>query len=300
MENQDINSVDPKSNSSTPPAQPPHNPDLIPEIPPPVYSKPKTTNCKPDQTPFWKIILETAAVFVGLYVAGVYHGQLAVMQGQLGEIIKQYPEIKKTADSANTTLIEGRFTSAEQLRKLGEYIVQAQTANKIAFDANRAWIGSLPGPLGKDFPKELEIQEGHDASGAFVSIRYIWNFKNSGKRPGRIEKFETTGNSFYSCPSTPDYNFVPNVPVAFGPTHSHALVIPDTEIRSVFQTAITPDKWRLIQRHRLEFCIYSHIAYRDVGGDQAVLHHTTDCRILVAAPDLTGFAECDNGYANAD
>jgi hypothetical protein len=102
MENPDIDSVNPESKPSTPPAETPRNSDLIPEIPPPIQSKKETTHCKPDQTPLWKMLLETAAVFVGLYVAGVYHGQLVVMQGQLGEIIKQSPEIQKSADAAKS------------------------------------------------------------------------------------------------------------------------------------------------------------------------------------------------------
>lgn len=110
MDNPNANSVDPKNNSSTPATESPRNPDLIPQIPPPVKGNQETTHCKPDQTPLWKMILETGAVFVGLYVAGIYHGQLVVMQGQLGEIIKQYPELQKSAIAAKSAADTARDT----------------------------------------------------------------------------------------------------------------------------------------------------------------------------------------------
>lgn len=39
---------------------------------------------------------------VGLTALWIYYGQLKVMRGQLGEIIKQYPEIQKSADAAKS------------------------------------------------------------------------------------------------------------------------------------------------------------------------------------------------------
>ena len=105
MENPNTDSVDPKTNPSTPAAEPPRKPNLVPEVPPAVESKRETCHCKPDQTPLWKIILETSAVLVGCAVAGIYYGQLIVMRGQLGEIIKQYPQLQKSADAAKDAAI---------------------------------------------------------------------------------------------------------------------------------------------------------------------------------------------------
>jgi hypothetical protein len=102
MENPRVDSVDPEHDPNRPPKETPNSPDLIAQMPRSVHGNQKTALCKPDQTPLWKMILETGAVFVGLYVAGIYHDQLVVMQGQLGEIVKQYPELKKSADAAVT------------------------------------------------------------------------------------------------------------------------------------------------------------------------------------------------------
>jgi len=105
MDNPSIDGVGPEGDSSAPPKDSPHKSDLIPQEPPSIERKEETTYCKPDQTPFWKMLIETAAVFVGLYVASIYHGQLSVMQGQLGEIIRQFPEIQKSANAATSANI---------------------------------------------------------------------------------------------------------------------------------------------------------------------------------------------------
>ncbi len=45
--------------------------------------------CRPDQTPWWKHLLELAAVLLGIAVAYIYWNQLTVMSGQLGEMKRQ-------------------------------------------------------------------------------------------------------------------------------------------------------------------------------------------------------------------
>jgi hypothetical protein len=109
-------SVDPQNNTSGERGNPPPNVGLPPEIQPTVKHKRETTYCKPDQTPLWKIVLEVGAVAVGIVVALIYYGQLSVTRGQLGEIIKQYPEIKKAAE-AGTTAAEAATNSAKTARE---------------------------------------------------------------------------------------------------------------------------------------------------------------------------------------
>src|SRR6266851_66566 len=92
-----MDSVDPQDNANRERYEPPNNVGLPTEIPPPAEHKSETTDCKPGQTPLWKIVLEVGAVAVGIVVAMIYYGQLEVMRGQLGEIIKQFPEIQKSA-----------------------------------------------------------------------------------------------------------------------------------------------------------------------------------------------------------
>jgi hypothetical protein len=49
----------------------------------------------------WVIGTNVTLAVVGIIALCIYYGQLKVMQGQLGEIVRQYPEIKKSADAAD-------------------------------------------------------------------------------------------------------------------------------------------------------------------------------------------------------
>jgi hypothetical protein len=139
MDDPSIDSVDPKSNSDTPPAETPRKPDFVPQIPPSIEGNQETTRCKPDQTPWWKMILETAAVFIGIYVAGIYHGQLSVMQGQLGEIIKQYPELHTSAEAAKSAA----DTAARQLELTERpwvFVKSARVVSPLVFSGGGASV----------------------------------------------------------------------------------------------------------------------------------------------------------------
>jgi hypothetical protein len=49
--------------------------------------------------------MELAAILVGLAVAIIYYAQLTAMRGQLGELIRQYPELQKSAEAAKAAAI---------------------------------------------------------------------------------------------------------------------------------------------------------------------------------------------------
>jgi hypothetical protein len=57
--------------------------------PPPPEGRKERKECRPDQTPWWKHLLELAAVLLGIAVACIYWKQLAVMSGQLEMTRKQ-------------------------------------------------------------------------------------------------------------------------------------------------------------------------------------------------------------------
>ena len=186
MDNPNIDSVDPQGNPNTPPAKTPEHLDLIPQVPPPIESDRETTYCKPDQTPLWKMILETAAVFLGLYVAGIYHGQLNVMQGQLGEIIKQYPELQKSADAAKT---------AAELAELSERpwikIVDVRTRgnNRIVPALSFQYPGPPNGPKGTQATFQLQIflkNIGHSVTTVDVDFDLFLANWDSGKFANEI------------------------------------------------------------------------------------------------------------------
>lgn len=61
---------------------------FVSQVVPPKTTEQKRTECRPDQTPPLKTILECAAFFLGLFLAWIYWGQLDVMSGQLLEMRK--------------------------------------------------------------------------------------------------------------------------------------------------------------------------------------------------------------------
>jgi hypothetical protein len=122
-----MDSANPQDDANGERDKPPNNVGFPPLIPPPAEHKPETTYCKPDQTPLWKIVLEVGAVAVGIVVAMIYYGQLEVMRGQLGEIIKQFPEIQRTASAT--------VKAADQTER-------AVNNSKILFELDeRGWVG---------------------------------------------------------------------------------------------------------------------------------------------------------------
>jgi hypothetical protein len=50
----------------------------------------------------WVIGTNIVLAVIGIVALCIYYGQLQVMRGQLGEIIKQYPEIQKSANAAKS------------------------------------------------------------------------------------------------------------------------------------------------------------------------------------------------------
>jgi len=251
---------------------------------------------------FAQLAVNALLAVVGIVALFIYHGQLEVMRGQLGEIVRQYPEIKKTADAANTTLIEGRDTTAKQLEKLDSYIVEARTSNQLAIQSNRPWIGYVSRQPGE--PDEERFKHIHDNTGESEWFQYIWKVKNSGKRPALIETIRTVGYWDETCTDHPDYNFLPPAGVLLEPSKhgSRASVIPDSTMKSLFVTRIPWDKWMLIDASppKLLFCIYSRLEYRDVDYP-AVLHHTQECRYLIElAGNQYTFGVCANNYARTD
>ncbi len=74
-----IDEIRPKDAATNKSQEPPRDSPLVPNATPPPQGKEETCYCRPDQTPLWKTVLETAAVFLGIVVAFIYGGQLIQM-----------------------------------------------------------------------------------------------------------------------------------------------------------------------------------------------------------------------------
>lgn len=151
MTDPDTNSVDPQGNPGTPPAEAPRDTNLIPQVPPSIAHKPERSYSNPDPTPPWKIVLEIGAVAVGIVVACIYYGQLKVMQGQLGEIVKQFPEIQKSAkaardsaDLSRQTLVEtvSNFRTDQRAWLAPEFIKEPEQINQSGLAIENLSVGN--------------------------------------------------------------------------------------------------------------------------------------------------------------
>jgi hypothetical protein len=93
--------------------QPPRQPQVIPPAPPQGEVGPNPDNGGNNQQETAKelarefrwvevtsLIINGALAIIGVIALCIYNGQLNVMRGQLGEIIKQYPELQKSATAA--------------------------------------------------------------------------------------------------------------------------------------------------------------------------------------------------------
>jgi hypothetical protein len=63
---------------------------------------------------------------VGIIALCIYHGQLLVMKGQLGEIVRQYPEIKKQAKAATDAVNQAAADSIENSQRITRQLSIAQ------------------------------------------------------------------------------------------------------------------------------------------------------------------------------
>ncbi len=72
----------------------------VAEVKPSQERKSKTEYCKPDQTPWWKILLESSTLFVGVIVAVIYGRQL----GQMLEANKLAQKTFEVSQQASVTL----------------------------------------------------------------------------------------------------------------------------------------------------------------------------------------------------
>ena len=109
------NEKDSSSPAEAPQSQPPQQPPVITSAPLkgalPNNGKRKTDDTKNEADELarefraaekWVIGTNTVLAVIGIFALCIYYGQLKVMRGQLGEIIKQFPELQKSANAAKS------------------------------------------------------------------------------------------------------------------------------------------------------------------------------------------------------
>jgi hypothetical protein len=247
------------------------------KVPPSERYKQETKDAKKSIIELWKLWAE----ILGIMVVIVYT-VVSVFQWR----------------TAHDALKDAKESSAKQFAQINSQLDAMRRANDIAIANNRPWIGLVPLESGTDF----NYQQGRQGAYEFAQIRYMWSFKNGGERPARIEKIRTTLETVRECDNRPNYDLKSDDPEAltFSAMNSRAIIIPGTTIRSPFVWGVRRDKWEAIKGLKLKLCMYALIEYRDVGGDQSILHRTTECQVLIAVPDNFAVGQCDNSYADAN
>jgi hypothetical protein len=272
MENQHIDSVAPNGSPNRPPAETPQQPDFIPQVPPPVTHKTERTYSSPDPTPLWKIILEVGAVAVGIGVALIYYGQLQVMRGQLGEIIRQFPEIQKSAKAARDSADLSQKTLNE-------------TTKNFRID-ERAWLA--PGIIKESTP--INPQSGHAmcnfSIGNFGKTQAL---KLQGKLMAAVLPKGTKHIPFESAISVPFNPSViyPNIPQEYG-----VGIVRQFEAGKwggVTWDQIIPS----LHNGEASLLGYGKISYQDIFDN--TVHVVTFCDVLVS-----GFVPTKIGHPSFD
>lgn len=227
---------------------------------------------------WWMVILTGLTLIVGIATLRIFYRQFQEMQTQ-------------TKQAASD--------SAESANKVERQLALAKQQNDIAIAANRPWVGTVPNPT----EQTLNIQRVKDdrGSGTMIQFMYLWNIKNAGHRPARMESVHTTGMAYSrSCGTHPDYDKIgPGViTMPFSPKRtSKALLVPDTTVKSLFVWPFSEADWKDITDGKKVWCTYLSIEYRDVNYSDA-LHHLRECRIYERITNT--MLLCDNEYYEAD
>jgi hypothetical protein len=113
---------------------------------------------------FAQLAVNGVLAVIGIFALCIYHGQLDVMRGQLSEIIKQYPELQKSAGAARDS------------------VTQAEASSRLE---QRAWVGVVsivPPDLRpkSDFFLSLQaVNSGHTPALNFRSLTVLHSLKKT-------------------------------------------------------------------------------------------------------------------------
>jgi hypothetical protein len=161
-----------QNNSDSPAADPkdqsPPQPPMIPVAPaereisgnPKKCSDPQQDTAKELAREFrWvefaQLAINGVLAIVGIIALLIYHGQLDVMRGQLGEIVKQYPEIKKSAE-ANVAASQA---ATESLKTIGKQfqLDQRPFVTVVCCKTSDISGNNIPPTIGKAVGANIEI-----------------------------------------------------------------------------------------------------------------------------------------------
>ena len=172
--------------------------------------------------------------------------------------------------TANEALNDNRKSGAEQLSKLGEQVAQLKTANQIAVDAERPWIGI-----------NFTVRE-LDASTLQSTVWYA----NSGRRPAKLIASYFYWHVYKSLPDSPLY-----VPLKTD-IRGQGIIVPNSNMtNSQSFSKITEQASKELVRNGEHVFIYAKMEYEDVSTHQR--HWVHGC-----IEYFPGFQNAANGWVN--
>lgn len=215
----------------------------------PKGKKKQTDACiyKPDQTPLWKDGLAVATLLVGAFVAYIYWNQRAIMNKQLCQMVKQYPELQKSAEAAK----EAADVATQQM------ILQ-----------ERPWINLIPGegvPDSGSVPDKAAIGVQFTISnpGKTAAIDLKWETFNILVRPGQfVEPHYVPMDPTWTTKMYPGSSSTPNVTLRGSMIHSAA-------------------KNKAWQARKLWEELAIRISYRDNIDVKHAVHVTESCIFVI-------------------
>jgi len=197
----------------------------------------------------WVIGTNIVLAIIGSIALCIYYGQLRVMRGQLGEIIKQYPEIQKSARAA-----ESAANSASDQIKLSREAIHS---------SERPWI--------TDTAKNIPPLTPNVKFTMYIQIL------NSGKSPALQARVVMQSRYFKKFP-------LPNPPYDLSvgtPAQSLAILTPNVPIAlQLPDTLLFDEPFRKIQSGEVAYFIYGQIHYTDAfsPSHEHVTHFCTQYR----------------------
>ncbi len=233
-----------------------------------------------------QVSVNVILVIVGVIAVCIYGSQLKVMKGQLGEIVRQYPEIQKQAKAATDAVTQSARDSIDNAKRIERQLQiwqdQARAAQKQAniaqqaFDIqHRPWVG--PGgqltltkaPTFQFTPPRTDWNKVH----VTLDLEGVYVVKNFGTAPALNE------NSAISIeiPVMGDTTTRPNFKLIRCPDEDTAsgrgeVIFPGTVIAAPFSnqtgSAFTP-KGNKVEVRRI--WVLGCITYHDVARK---IHHT--------------------------
>lgn len=145
------------------------------------------------------LVINGALAVIGIVALCIYYGQLGVMRGQLGEIIKQFPEIQKSANAAKSaaeTAAGNLKASQEQFRNQQRPLVWVNPGVQIA--GNGMSATPLPDLVKQKLALQINVlgvNGGHSPATSYTQTEITVIFDEASVAEKRVAEYKPSYRS---------------------------------------------------------------------------------------------------------